>query len=82
MTEMVARSCKRILNFKLARATYFAGESVKDVKDGMDLISELEKTNIKDMFNDNLKKITAEILNFVFGNSEISQAFWMVNLRE
>ena len=72
MTEMVARSCKRILNFKMTRMTYFAGESVKDVKNGMDLMSELEISNAKEMFNQSLKKLTSEMLNFVFGNGEIS----------
>lgn len=51
MTEMVARSCKRILNYKLARTTYLAGDSVKDVKSGMDMVSEAEMNNFKDIFN-------------------------------
>ena len=82
MTEMVARSCKKILNYKLSRMIFMAGESVKDIDEGIDLMNEAEIIEAKQMFDNELKKLVADMLNFVFGNSELSKDFWKVNLRE
>ena len=49
-TEMVARSCKKILNFKLARFTYLSGEKVKDLKTGLSHLDSDEVKEFKERF--------------------------------
>lgn len=82
MTEMVARSCKKILNFKLARFTVLSGEKVKDLKTGLSHLDAGEVQEFKDRFEKTQKQIIVDLLNLIFGKSEISSDFWQVNLRE
>lgn len=74
-TEMVARSCKRILNYKLSRFTVLSGEKVKHLKDGLSHLNSDEIQEFKDRFEKNQKKIVVDLLNVIFGKSDLSEDF-------
>ena len=81
ISEMIARSAKRIVNHKTAQFILVARQSVDEVEERPYMKITQNKRELIDMVDRDLKKIIVKVLNLIFGRSEASIDFWRTVLK-